>query len=258
MGVPARFINGGVSTVAVNKPLGNFGMPDPTQWITHFTDFTQGGHNFPIAASGLAAASTAYWTLTVTEAGAGDAATAVVAGNGGAVSLTNDAADNDLIAVQCKPASFTTFSGKRAFFKARFKVSDATQSDWMMGLYVVDTSPLAADGDGVTDGIFFQKDDGDTNLDFYVQKNTTTGQLTTTAWSTSAANDTWMTLAWAWDGKRYVSLYKDDVFIKAVDLGATISDYLPDTDLAVSFMIQNGEAVAKVMTIDYVFAALER
>lgn len=257
MSTPARFPSG-ISTAAVTKPLGDFGMPDPTQWIVHFTDFTQGGHSFPIATTGLAAASTAYWTLTVTEAGAGNAASAVVAGNGGAISLTNDAADDDLIAVQCKPAAFTTFSGKKAFFKARFKVSDATQSDWMMGLYVVDTAPLAAGGDGVTDGIFFQKDDGDTNIDFYVQKNTTTGQLTTTAWTTAAAADTYMTLAWAWDGKRYINLYKDDVFILAVDLTTTVSNYLPDTDLAVSFMIQNGEAVAKSMTIDYVFAALER
>jgi hypothetical protein len=36
------------------------------------------------------------------------------------------------------------------------------------------------------------------------------------------------------------------------------STYLPDTELTVSFGIQNGEAVAKTMTVDYIFAAKER
>jgi hypothetical protein len=36
------------------------------------------------------------------------------------------------------------------------------------------------------------------------------------------------------------------------------SSYLPDTDLTVSFAIQNGAAAAKTMTVDYIYAAKQR
>ena len=133
-----------------------------------------------------------------------------------------------------------------------------TQSDWVFGLQVTDTTPLAAAGDGVTDGIFFQKDDGDTNIDFYVQKDATTGQSTSTAIATAAAADTFMTLAFYFDGARYIYTYMNDVLLTRVDLTTTLTTYLPDTELTVSFGVQNGEAVAKTMTVDYIFAAQER
>ena len=56
---------------------------------------------------------------------------------------------------------------KRKHTFSRFKLSDATQSDALVGLAITDTTAI----DGVTDGIFFTKDDGDTNLDFVVEKD---------------------------------------------------------------------------------------
>jgi len=38
----------------------------------------------------------------------------------------------------------------------------------------------------------------------------------------------------------------------------SIASYFPDTTLTVSFALQNGEAVAKTMTVDYVYVAQER
>jgi hypothetical protein len=67
-----------------------------------------------------------------------------------------------------------------------------------------------------------------------------------------------MTLAFYFDGRQYVYLYKDDAQVARVDLTSTLTTYLPDTELTVSFGIQNGEAVAKTMSIDYIFAAQER
>jgi hypothetical protein len=41
--------------------------------------------------------------------------------------------------------------------------------------------------------------------------------------------------------------------------GAVATTNLPDDeDLTVSFALQNGEAVAKTMTVDYIFVAKER
>lgn len=248
MGAPARFPSG-LTTARKTNPLGMFGMPDPTQWHVFFDDFDMWVTD---------TSSEGKYTITTVEAGASAATEAIADENGGVLVLTNDSADNDSDFLQKIGESFLLASGKRLFFKSRFKVSDATQSDWIVGLYVTDTTPLDVGGDGVTDGIFFQKDDGDTNIDFYVQKNATTGQLTTSTVTTAAADDTYMTLAFYFDGARYVYVYKDDVHVKTVDLTETLSTYLPDTELTVGFGIQNGAAASKIMSVDYVFAALER
>ena len=240
MGSPARFPFG-VTTVEKTNPLGMYGLPDPTEWHTYFNDF-----DTYVAGD---------WTIT----NVGVTPTQALADvDGGALLVTLTAADNDSSFLQKKGESFLPTSGKKCIFKARFKVSDATQSDWVFGLQVTDTTPLAAAGDGVTDGIFFQKDDGDTNIDFYVQKDATTGQSTSTAIATAAAADTFMTVAFYFDGARYIYTYMNDVLLTRIDLTTTLTTYLPDTELTVSFGVQNGEAVAKTMTVDYIFAAQER
>ena len=221
-----------------------YGLPDPTGWYTFFDDF----NTF----------TAAQWTITTTEAGASSATEALTDAAYGCLLVTNDSADNDADFFQKVGESFLPAAGKRLFFKMRFKVSDATECDWIAGLYVTDTAPLAADGDGVTDGIFFQKDDGDTDIDFYVQKDATTGQLTSTAVTTAAADDTFMELAFAFDGKRYVSIFKDGAIVGQADLTTTLATYLPDTELTIGFGLVNGAAAAKSMTIDYIFAAQER
>tara|TARA_R110000868_G_scaffold398941_1_gene672396 strand:+ start:319 stop:1041 length:723 start_codon:yes stop_codon:yes gene_type:complete len=240
MGSPVRFPFG-VTNVDKTSPFAMMGQLSPLTFHTYFNDFDE-------------YVVTSRWTET--KVGAGTVAVTDV--DGGAILITNAAADDDSVFVQKLGESFLLASGKKVFFEARFTVSDATQSDWIFGLYITDTTPLAASGDGVTDGIFFQKDDGDTNIDFYVQNNTTTGQLTTTAITTASAAATFMRLAFFFDGKRYVHVYKDGVELSVVDLTATLATYLPDTELTIGFGIQNGEAVAKTMTIDYVFVAEER
>lgn len=243
MGTPTRF-PGGVTNVTKANPLGQYGMPDPTTWHTYFNDFD----TFAVG----------DWVITTVEAGAGAATEALTDVDGGVLLITNDAADDDSDFFQKVGESFLPASGKKMFFKARFAVSDATQCDWVMGLQITDTTPIAAAGDGVTDGIFFQKDDGDTNIDFYVQKDTNGGQLTSTAVTTAAAAGVYMSLAFYFDGRRYVHVYKDDVQVYTADLTETLTTYLPDTELTISFGIQNGEAVAKTMSVDYILAAKER
>lgn len=238
MGSPARFPFG-VTTAEKQQTLGFFGLPDPTKWHTYFDDFDR-----------YAAAD---WTITAV--GTGTSALGDV--DGGALVITCSAADNDSRFHQKLGESFLLTAGKRTIFKARFKVSDATQSDFVFGLQVTDTTPLAAGGDGVTDGIFFQKDDGVATVDAYCQKDTTTGQLTKAAIAT-LANDTFVTLGWAYNGKTRIDLYVNDSAVAYFDLTTSPAAFLPDTELTVSYGIQNGEAVAKVMTIDYIFAAQER
>lgn len=231
MSVPVRFPNG-VTTAAKSAPLGMFGLPDPTEWHVFFDDFDR-----YVAAD---------WTITTTEAGAGSATEALTDADGGVLLITNDDADNDADFFQKVGESFKFESGKKLFFKARFKVSDATESDVVIGLQITDTTPL-----DVTDGVFFQKDDGDTNLDFHVEKNNTATDATAIA---TLADDTYVSVAFYYDGKSSVSYFVDDVH-----LGTAATTNLPDDEeLTVSFGIQNGAAAAKTMSVDYIFAAKER
>lgn len=231
MGEVTRFPSG-MTNAANGTVLGNMGQLDPTKFITWFDDF----HAY----------TAGDWTITTVEAGAGSATEATSNVLGGVLVLTNDAADNDADFLQWKSEPFLPTAGKRLFFKARFKVSDATQSDFVMGLQITDTTPL-----DVTDGIFFQKDDGDALLDFHVEKDNTATSATAIA---TVVADTYLTVGFEYDGVGKVYYYVNDAV-----LGALATTNLPDDEaLTISFGIQNGEAVAKVMSVDYIFAAQER
>lgn len=226
-----RFPNG-VTNVADNALFADMVQPDPTKFHTFFDDFDT-----------YAAGD---WVVTETQAGATQALTA---GDGGLLLLTNTAADDDLVALQKTPAAFTFTAGKKTFFSCRFKVSDATQSDVVIGLQVVDTTPL-----DVTDGVYFLKADGSTAISVICRKNATTGSTSASSIAT-LANDTFIELGFAYDGEGKVYYEVNGNVVGSLDAS---SAYLPDTDCTVSFAIQNGEAAAKTMTVDYIFVAKER
>lgn len=229
-----RFPNG-VTNASQRATLGAFGALDPTKFHTFFDDFDR-----------FAAAD---WVITKTEAGAGSAATALTDADGGVLLITNDNADNDAVFFNKVGESFLMQAGKEAWFKAHFKVNDAIQSDLLIGLQVTDTTPLDA-----VDGIYFMKDDGDALLDFYCRKDATTGSTSALGVAT-VASDTWMTVGFYYDGKSQVGYFVNDQQIGSL---AATAAYLPDTELTVSFGVQNGEAVIKTMSVDYIFASKQR
>ena len=226
-----RFPNGSTN-VGSTDVFGSMAQQDPTKFHEYWDDFN--------------VYNASDWVVTETQAGATQALTA---GDGGWLLLTNSAADNDIIALQKTPAAFTLAAGKKAFFKARFKVSDATQSDVVFGLQVVDTTPL-----DVTDGIYFLKADGAATVDFICRKDATTGSTSASAVAT-LVSDTFITLAFYYDGIDKVFYAVDGVVGGSLDASST---HLPDTITTVSFAVQNGEAVAKTMTVDFVYAAIQR
>ena len=233
MSLVTRFPNG-VSNTALGDGLGAL-LPflDPTKHVVFFDDF----HRY----------TAGDWVITTAEAGAGSATEALTDGHGGLLLITNDAADNDNDFFQNVGEAFRFTSGKKAYFEARFKVSDATQSDVVVGLQIKDTSPL-----DVTDGVFFLKADGATTFDFIVEKNDT--QSTSSAVATLADN-TFIKLGFYYDGAATFTPYVNGVAKTPITSTANMPD---DEDLTVSFGIQNGEAVAKTMTVDYILAAMDR
>jgi hypothetical protein len=206
---------------------------DPSTWHVYYNDFDR-----------YAAAD---WTINTTEAGAGDATEALTSIDGGGLLITNDAADNDADFYQLPVESFKWEAGKRLFFKVRFKISHATQSDFAIGLQITDTTPL-----DVTDGIFFIKADEAATVDFRVEKNDTA--TTASAVATMVA-DTWITLAFYYEPSDNRFQY----FVDGVRVGSSVVTNVPDDEeLAVSFALQNGDGNARNMTIDYIVAAKER
>lgn len=226
-----RFPNG-LTNAAVGSIFADMPFLDPTKFHSYFNDFD----NY----------TAGDWVVTETGVAATEALTA---GDGGLLLITNTAADNDIVAVQKTPAAFLLTAGKRAAFACRFKVSDATQSDIVMGMQIVDTTPLDA-----TDGIYFLKADGEALLQAVCRKNATTGSTSNANIGTLVA-DTYIELAWFYDGIDKVIFAINGTPVASLDASST---YLPDTTLTLSMAIQNGEAVAKTMTIDYIMAAFER
>ena len=205
------------------------GLLDPNRWHIYENDFDQF-----IAAD---------WVITETQAGATQG---LAAGDGGLLALVNSAADDDLNAIQKTPAGFLMEAGKPAVWGCRFKVSDATQSDLVVGLQIVDATPLA-----VSDGIWFQKDDDDTQLDFHVAKGAAQTDVNNIV---LLANDTFLSVEWIYDGE--TSIFYG---VNGVIRGFVPFTNLPNTqDVTVSLAVQNGDANARTLTVDYAMAAKYR
>ena len=235
--MPTHF-SSGVSNRTTGHPLFEFPYLDPFKYYIYSNDF------FTYHAD--------EFTITTTEDGSGSASEALTSLAGGALLVTNAAGDNDADFFQLKGESFKYDSTKNMFFKARFKVNDATESDIVMGLQITDTAPLA-----VSDGIFFQKDDGDANIDFHIEKDST--QTDNTAIAT-LSDDTFVDVAFHYDpkgnnGSGSFRIFVDDAIVAEQ---TTLTNVPDNEELTVSFGIQNGAAAAKTMTLDFIMAAVER
>lgn len=231
---PTRFKNG-LSNVSQESFWGSFGAMSPTKYHQYFNDFDT-----------YAAGD---WSITTVEAGGGSASEAVTDKDGGALLITNDAADNDRDVFFLAGESFKFESGKKLWFEAKFQVSDATQSDAFIGLCIkTATDPV---GTAPTDGVFFRKDDGDTNLDFVVTKDST---ATTSTAIDTVADATDITVGFYYNGVDNIAVWTDGGLVDNV----AVTNLPDDEILSVFFAIQNGEAAAKTMTIDYIHVAKER
>lgn len=236
--VTTNFSNG-VTNADISETLGDYIRMDPTQSFQFFEDFV----SVNVGTTGT------DWLATNVGSTPTYVATST---DGGALLITNTAGASDSCFIQWQGKNAGTAiapclitAGKRAWFKARFKTSDATLSIIVMGLQNVDTTPAA-----VSDGIFFLKNTAAATIDFIVESGST---LTTTSAVATLANNTWIDVGWQYNGIDKVIYY-----INNASVGTAAITNLPTAALTPSFGIQNGEAVAKTMTVDYIFFASER
>lgn len=230
MAAPTRF-TGGVTTVAKTKPLGMFGLPDPTGYHTYFNDFD-------VYTAG-------DWTETATSVGAGTSAAAIADADGGVMRITTAANENDGLFIESQGESFLIETGKKAWIKARFQVGDAIQSDLIIGLHSTDTTPLDA-----TMRFAFISEDGSAALFFNVDDDTTDADSGTVA---TLADDTWITVAAYWDGVSTIELYANDAKV-ATMTGVSV----PGAEMAIGIGYLNGAAGAETTDVDYILVSKER
>jgi hypothetical protein len=182
----------------------------------------------------------ASWTVTLVEAGAGESTVALDSGMvGGGLVITTDAADNDGVNMQVKGEAFKLVADKPLYFGARFKISEVTQSDVLVGLCITDTDLLG----GMTDGVYFRKVDASTALKFTLELNSseTDGTVQT------MVADTFYTVEFFFDGTN-VDSYVDGV----LQTRLAMTNLCQDEELTPSIHFLAGDANARTATIDWI------
>jgi prepilin-type processing-associated H-X9-DG protein len=201
---------------------------------TFFDDFTH--QNLASADAPLG------WTVTLVEGGGGESTITKPDGSGGHLLLTTDANDNDGVNMQAAGEAFGFAAEQTAtYFGIRLKCSEATQSDFLVGLCITDTTLLG----GLTDGVYFEKLDGGTGISFVTEKDSTETQ--TDSLGTLAA-DTWVLLEFYGDGSS-IRAYINGSLV------ATHTTNIPDNELLTpSIHFLTGDAAAETLTVDWVRA----
>jgi hypothetical protein len=221
--------SGGVTNVSDTNIFNSLKEPDPTLYHSLNQDFD---------------------TFTVAQfsvGGVGTPTRAQVAGLGGVVALGTSAADNDNSWLQTINPTFQIVAGKKIFFRARFNVSDATQSDIALGLEIA-----VAANNFLTpvNGIFLRKDDDSTSI-----------ALVSRAASVETISSTMGTIVTATN--HVVSFFYDGVSTLFAQLDSngpvSISPVaLPSVLMGLTAALQNGDAVVRALNVDQLIVIQER
>ena len=231
MPTPVRYPSG-VATQTSNHPMGQFALPDPSDWAYYFNDFM----------------TYAAGDWTITKVGTGTQALA--AGAGGLLLNTTTTGASDSVLNQLAVASFAYTAGKKIVFRVRGQLSDATNSAFHAGLIATTTTPLAA-----VDGLFIYKATGATSAVLRNTNNSANTDVTITGFA--AANATNFDLGYYVDQNGRVVVY--DLVQSPLDgpvAAGTVSQRA--VNLALSFGITNGAGAAKTLTLDHIFVGVER
>lgn len=216
----------GVTNAALNSVMYGYGADDPSVFHSYWNDFD-------VYTAG-------DWTGTAT----GSVTNAVIAGNGGILSMINSAANNDLDSLQLKAASFAIVAGSKAWFKARFSLSNATNAALTLGLIQTTTTPLT-----VTDGLYFSKAAASTTLNLITAK----ASAASTVAVGTLANTTYVNVGWHYDGASAIAAYLNNVKV-----GSLAVTNLPTANLNLTIAVSNGTAAANTLNVDYIGAFNER
>jgi hypothetical protein len=157
--------------------------------------------------------------------------------------LTTGGTENNGPSYNLKGEPFKLATGKPLWYETRIKISDITQSDFLVGLSITDTEMLG----GTTDGVYFRKVDESAAVAFVTEKDSS--ETSTAAVHTMVAA-TYVRLGFFFDGAGKVYAYVNGSIVATHTL--TIPD---DEELTVAFQLTTGEGAAKTMSVDYIKVA---
>lgn len=180
--------------------------------------------------------------FTYTETGAAGTLATDAAG----LLFTNDGADNDFEQLQTLH-TYTPAAGKIAVAYARLQVSDATQADTYFGFATADTSIVASEP---TNSAIFKKDDGDTILNGHTNDGgvgTETSNLITN-WTAATDYDLGVVIVPTSASAGTVHFCYKLASASSWSRVTKTTDF-PAGAVCGTFLNQNGEAVAKTMTV---------
>lgn len=183
---------------------------------------------------------TAGWKMTLVEGGAGESTLTAGTTAGGTLVITTDNQDNDGINLQLDGEAFQLNGLYPAYFGIKFKMDTATQSDFLVGLCITNTNLLG----GLSDGVYFRKVDGSTDVYFVLEKDSVES---TTAVDTCVA-DAWVTYEFVTDGVN-IQCYVDGALVTTVACSNVC--YPNDEALTPSIHVLTGAAAVTVATVDW-------
>jgi len=184
------------------------------------------------------------FTTVVTETGAGSCTIVNSLTAETAMLLTTDDTEYEGIQLQAKGEAFLLTSAKPLYFGIKCSISDATQSDLLIGLCethgdLVATAAAHAIAAADVEGVFFWKVDGGTVITAKTYKD---AAQTAIANSATVMNTSAHIYEIVWDGTT-VYFYVDGILVTSVAAS------LPDGDLTPSINLRAGANAAKTMTV---------
>lgn len=192
--------------------------------------------------------NTTDWTVTTVEAGAGTASEALQDTVLGTLLLTNDDADDDADQINFKQETFKLAANKKLWMEINFQVSEATNLDFFVGL--AEAEDLTAVADNMpANGIGFHKEDGDTNIDVSSSDNGTNLQTAAIATLAAATN---VRLGLYFDGGATGSATITPYVNGTAGTAISSVTYATMAEMAPLFMVRNGSAASRTMTIDFI------
>lgn len=220
--------------------------------VVFFDDFVTGGKGTTIAHKFATTADAAEWLQTVDNSG-----TVVVtdAAPGGVITLNPGTGAADFISLQLNGEAFALAAGKQLVFEIRFKLDDADDAKWYVGLASTDVTGTVAGPilDGTNDSIGFRNTEGNTYNIFMLCEDDTTETSTDT--TKDLANDTYVILRFEAFGTDRVEFFVDGERVGVVKTN------LPDSGAALTPTIEISSTTgttATTMMVDYIFVQQDR
>ncbi len=225
MSDPTRFPNG-VTNVKPSAPMGKFSLPDPASAHIYMEDF-----DYYTAAD---------WIVTTV----GTSFQQIGQGDGGILNVFPSLTPGDSIFSNKDGENFLFIEGEKLWFDCRFKTNNEIDSDMVMGLQVVDTTPLS-----VSAGVYFRKSDGAATVDLVVVRSSTE-TIETVA---TMEDGTFIRLSYFYDGASEIKY-----FVNGVHSGTVGTENLPDSLDRQTISFGAAHSSPGTMEIDYIMAAKER